>query len=399
MNDGQRRAFLFVATLAVGLILVFFDIPVLWMLLVLVIIGILFLALTGAITVADLRSVTARLRRSPVAVSESVGDKEKKPRVSLFRRSRGKDPDTPAPGEKAETPPLFAGIRESLKNLRAGREKRSKAVKNAVAAAASEKEHTSPSPPSQAGLPSASAGSAPLEARPSQDPFLSLSDDELQGDLLGDLGDLDELDMPSFDDTSTALPVSPAPSMPALDIESIPDSGDEFEDAAAAILADHASDLEEFTDLEGIDEIENELSGLDEADFADSELDGLEIDAGEMAALSETPGVESLLGANSESAPPLEIPDMGSLPPEVEEQSSSNDEMAAFAAGATGSERDMLSLLASDSKKVRVKQDLSLLRDLKDVHVGSEEIVTELQEVLVLLGGTNKTAGGGSSES
>ena len=73
--------------------------------------------------------------------------------------------------------------------------------------------------------------------------------------------------------------------------------------------------------------------------------------------------------------------------------------MAAFAAGATGSERDMLSLLASESKKVRVKQDLSLLRDLKDVHVGSDELVAELEDVLSLLGGTADSAQSESSDS
>ena len=52
----------------------------------------------------------------------------------------------------------------------------------------------------------------------------------------------------------------------------------------------------------------------------------------------------------------------------------------------------MLSLLASDSKKVRVKQDLSLLRDLKDVHVGADELITDLEEVITLIGGATDTA-------
>ncbi|HOV67922.1 MAG TPA: hypothetical protein PLI31_06125, partial [Methanoregulaceae archaeon] len=80
-------------------------------------------------------------------------------------------------------------------------------------------------------------------------------------------------------------------------------------------------------------------------------------------------------------------------------QSNPGDEMAAFAAGATGSERDMLSLLASETKRVRVKQDVSLLRDLKDVHVSSEELITELEEVLTLLGGGTEGTTGRSSES
>lgn len=398
MNDGQRRALLFVGTLAVGLVLVFFDIPVLWMLLILVFVGIIFLVVTGAITSADLHTITARLRRSSTSGTGPAGSTEKAASVSFFQRLKKKRSEKIASEEKIEHRSLFAGLTENLKSLRGGREKRSKAVKNAVAAAETEQGVAAPPAP-QANRPAASGGSVSNEPRPSEDPFLSLSDDELQGDLLGDLEDLDGLDVPSFDQDSGESPVLSVSPLPELDIDSIPDEGDAFEDAAAAILADHASDLEEFTDLEGIDEIENELSSLDEADFADSELDGLEIDAGEMAALSETPGVESLLGTNSESPPPLEIPDMGSLPPDVEEPSSSNDEMAAFASGTTGSERDMLSLLASESKKVRVKQDLSLLRDLKDVHVGSEELVAELEDVLSLLGGTADSVKSESSDS
>lgn len=398
MNDGQRRALLFVGTLVVGLVLVFFDIPVLWMLLILVFVGILFLVLTGAITSADLHTITARLSRSSTPGTEPAGSTEEVASVSLFQRMKRKRSEKTASEDKAERRSLFAGLKENLKGLRGGREKRSKAVKNAVAAAEPGQGVAAPPAP-QANPPPVGAGSVSNEVRPTEDPFLSLSDDELQGDLLGDLEDLDGLDVPSFDQDSGDSPALSVSPLPELDIDSLPEEGDAFEDAAAAILADHASDLEEFTDLEGIDEIENELSSLDEADFADSELDGLEIDAGEMAALSETPGVESLLGTNGESPPPLEIPDMGSLPPDIEETSSSNDEMAAFAAGATGSERDMLSLLASESKKVRVKQDLSLLRDLKDVHVGSDELVAELEDVLSLLGGTADSAQSESSDS
>ena len=119
-------------------------------------------------------------------------------------------------------------------------------------------------------------------------------------------------------------------------MESIPEGGDVFEDAAAAILAEHASDLEEFTDLEGIDEIENELSSLDESDLADSELEGLgscrwdgppRRDAGN--------GITPGYGRQAEPPPGIRSDHLGPVPG----ISRSGDEMAAFAAGATGSER------------------------------------------------------------
>ncbi|HOT94657.1 MAG TPA: hypothetical protein PK089_05660 [Methanoregulaceae archaeon] len=398
MNDRQRQTFLFVATLATGLVLLFLDIPVLWMLLILLIVGLLFLVLTGAITATDLRSIAGRLRRTPSSGSEAAAENEKQTRVPLFGRSKKQESDTTPEKEHSERRPLFAGIKESLGEFRASRKSRSNVVKNAVAAAAPEQTAPAPPPTSPKAPSTAGPGTESLEARPAKDPFLSLSDEELQGDLLGDLEDLDALDTSSLDEASEAPP-PPAAAMPELVMESIPEGGDVFEDAAAAILAEHASDLEEFTDLEGIDEIENELSSLDESDLADSELEGLEIDAGEMAALAETPGMESLLGTGSEPEPPPGIPEVITSTPVQGIQSNPGDEMAAFAAGATGSERDMLSLLASETKRVRVKQDVSLLRDLKDVHVSSEELITELEEVLTLLGGGTEGTTGRSSES
>ncbi len=383
MNEGQRQTFLFVATLAVGMVLVFFDIPVLLMLGVLVVVGLLFLFMTGAVTPADLSSLTSRLRRPKPAGDAGAAKAEKKPRSSLFRRKEKEAPMAAASPsvEKKERQPLFAGLAGSLRGLRAGRERRTAAVKNALAAAepaaAPAAGRTSPETPTAG--PSSGTGRASPEAHP-EDPFLTLSDDELQGDLLDDLGGLDDLEMPSFDEARAGPAVE-------LELDSMPEGGDAFDDAAAAILADHANDLEEFTDLEGVDEIENELSSLDEADFADSEIDGLEVDAGEMTTLSGASGMEALLGSTDGSDTPLDTPDLAAEISLAAAPQEAPNEMAAFAAGPSGSERDMLSLLASDSKKVRVKQDLSLLRDLKDVRVGSEEIVVELEGVLRLLGG------------
>jgi hypothetical protein len=55
--------------------------------------------------------------------------------------------------------------------------------------------------------------------------------------------------------------------------------------------------------------------------------------------------------------------------------------MASFAGGASGSDADMLSSLASDVKYVAKEQNLSLLRDLKDFKAPASEIESELQYV------------------
>lgn len=395
MNEGQRRIFLFAATLVVGLVLVFLDIPVLVMLGVLVVVGLLFLFMTGALTPADLALLASRLRRPKPAGDVGTAKAEKGPRRSFLRRKEKDLPEVGAapPAEKKKRGPLFAGLRETFRGLRGGRERRKAAVKNAAAAA-------EPAAAGQTGAkslqpsPTPVAGAAPA---PSTDPFLTLSDDELQADLLDDLDGLDSLEMPPIDEGRPAS--AGASPVVELELDSMPDGGDAFDDAAAAILAAHATDLEEFTDLEGVEEIENELASLDESDFADAELDGLEIDAGEMAALSGAEGAEALIGAPGASDALPDFSVTNAVAPQSAAPEESSNDMAAFAAGMTGSDGDMLSLLASDVKKVRVKQDLSLLRDLKDVRVSSEDLADELEGVLHLLGGAAKPDRGESPSS
>jgi hypothetical protein len=388
MNDDRRRIVLFAVTLAVGLAMVLIDIPVLPMLGLLGLLGLLLLFMTGAVTPADLGALRARFRRRerPKDRGDEGATSAKRPRVSLFRRKeKVPSKDKPvAPLEAKERRPLFAGLSQRLGAFRGRGERRKAAVEDAAPATQRSTVGGS-APPSQGtpAPPTAAVGGGAPAPRESEDPFLSLSDDELQTDLLDDIDSLDNLEgfeTPPLDDLPSADAV------PAhIDLDSVPEGGDAFEDAAAAILADHANDLEEFTDLEGVDEIDNELASLDETDLSDSELDGLEIDAGEMAALSASSGVDALLAPDA--APVVaELPIEPTLPPmSIPEP---KNEMAAFAAGPTGSEGDMLSLLATDVKKVRVKKDLSLLRDLQDVHVGSEDLVTELEDVVRLLGGS-----------
>jgi hypothetical protein len=62
---------------------------------------------------------------------------------------------------------------------------------------------------------------------------------------------------------------------------------------------------------------------------------------------------------------------------ELEDEVSTQADMAAFAGGSTGDE-DLLSSIASDVKHVAKEQDLSLLRDLKDFRAPASEIENEL---------------------
>jgi hypothetical protein len=60
--------------------------------------------------------------------------------------------------------------------------------------------------------------------------------------------------------------------------------------------------------------------------------------------------------------------------------------MSSFSKGASGSDEDLLSSLASDVKHVKKERNLSLLRDLKDFKAPATEIEDELKEIHDRLG-------------
>jgi hypothetical protein len=65
--------------------------------------------------------------------------------------------------------------------------------------------------------------------------------------------------------------------------------------------------------------------------------------------------------------------------------------MAAFSEGASGSDADLLSSLASDVKAVKKDKDLSLLRELKDFKAPAVEIENELSEMYVRMNAIPKS--------
>jgi hypothetical protein len=65
----------------------------------------------------------------------------------------------------------------------------------------------------------------------------------------------------------------------------------------------------------------------------------------------------------------------------AENEVSTQTEMASFAGGASGSDADMLSSLASDVKRVTKEKNTSLLRELKDFKAPADDIENELKGV------------------
>ncbi len=71
------------------------------------------------------------------------------------------------------------------------------------------------------------------------------------------------------------------------------------------------------------------------------------------------------------------------------DQISTQSDMASFAGGASGTDEDLLSSISSDVKRVEKKDDLSLLRELKDFRAPASDIESELSDMYTKLNPAN----------
>jgi len=174
MREDVRRLLLFVATLVTGLLMIGVDLPLVQLLPVLVLIGLLLLFATGALSAEDIRQFGGRFRR---------GGKEKSPEKE--KKEPAKKTVPPKNSDKGG-PGIFTRIRSSLQELIPERVPRKEGEKKGGLFSREKKDNSvkerlvekSPAPavPAQ---PSQSAAS-PAGGGKAEDPFLSLSDDELQ---------------------------------------------------------------------------------------------------------------------------------------------------------------------------------------------------------------------------
>jgi hypothetical protein len=197
------------------------------------------------------------------------------------------------------------------------------------------------------------------------DPFLSLSEEELETGLLDGL-DEPELSVPS--------PISqdeiPAPdsgiSLPELEMPPLPDGS---ADDVNAILAAHADEsTEELPGLEGGESLSENIGDLDSIN-----LD--EIDLGNDSDMLETESPPS------QSPAPGPAPGSGSLVPATPITPAASDSADDQSGIAPGSDEDMLSSLATDIKQVKKEKNVSLLRELKDFKAPATDIEKELSDI------------------
>jgi hypothetical protein len=394
MKERLRRVILFTVIVITGSVMILFDVPLILMIPLILAVGFVILLLLGAITVADFKSVFTRKKlKNPKKISLI----RKLDEMKFFEKKPVQPDKKPASPNKKEEIKKSAGNKTgagshlrlfftSLGSLRTVLKERSRHAKKVehinelLDKAVSEKVKSSALASAGNGVntrtPSTAGAGGPglKEQEKDQDPFLSLSGDEFDVSLLDGLDDQEtskssgQIPTPGAPVTGSTMTINePEIPMPSLDVSSEADE----------ILKDNEGSLEEFRGLEGGESIDQDFSDLDNVNLDDIDLD---VDMEE-----ETPSATGSSPSPAESPTTImkadwiasDAPKGADLPGD---EISTDDDMASFAGGASGSDADLLSSLASDVKHVTKEKNTSLLRDLKDFKAPATEIENELKD-------------------
>ena len=397
MKESLRRVILFTVIVITGSVMILFDVPLIIMIPLILAVGFVILLLLGAITVADIRSVFTRNKlKNPRKISLIQRLNEMK----FFEKKPVQPDKKPASPQKKEDIPksaakksgagshlrLFFTSLGSLRTVLKERRKHAKKVEHIdelLDKAVSEKVKSSAlaSAGKEAGtkIPPPGSGGGPglKEQEKDQDPFLSLSGDEFDVSLLDGLDDQEtprspssgQLPTPGTPVKGSALTINePDIPMPSLDISSEADD----------ILKDNAGGLEEFRGLEGGESIDQDFGDLDDVNLDDIDLDvDMEEETPSATGGSQSPAESQTTTVKadwiaSDAPKGADLPGAGI---------STQDDMSSFAGGASGSDADLLSSLASDVKHVTKEKNTSLLRDLKDFKAPANDIENELKDM------------------
>lgn len=397
MKESLRRVILFAVIVITGSVMILFDVPLIIMIPLILAVGFVILLLLGAITITDIRSAFTRKKtKKPKKISlvQRLNDMkffEKKPAPPDKKPSSPAKPvETPKSAAQTNVDKTSAGSHlrlffTSLGSLRTVLKERSKHAKKVehidelLDKAVSEKVKNSALTSAGKGVgtkippPSGSAGSGPPDKGTEQDPFLSLSGDEFDASLLDGLDDQETPVSPSPQVPNPGAPV-PGPAtivsqpqipMPSLDISSEADD----------ILKDNKGGLEEFSSLEGGESMDQDFADLDTINLDDIDLDAAVEEETPSAPGSSPSQAEKPAAAVNTGWIASDAPKGADLPGD---EISTQDDMSSFAKGASGSDADLLSSLASDVKHVAKEKNTSLLRDLKDFKAPATDIENEL---------------------
>jgi len=417
MKDTPRRFLIFFIMVSTGTVLILRDQPLLFTIALVAVIGFLLLGLLSPDTAAGLKSSiknitrisfirrdkggkpyikraapkaaepekTIEMRVEPVPVTESERTEEKKDfslhsgslassfrSLATFLRT-GKRPDRDRVEGRDRIP---------------GTTTRDKVNVSALALAGELSEEGKKQQDRMSTTPG-SSGAGPGPSSPhADDPFLSLSSDELESGLYDTVDEEEEKKDLSIRQDKT--PVDPTPnhvqgsSGVTIGESDIPIPPQEIQSGTEEQPEPAEPDIEEFNGFEGTDTLDQNIDDLDTIDLDSVELDEDVWEEGTDTGPPAPPSPPEAMapapdeqGARGPAAPGSSHAAVPQLNPRAGEQS----DMAVFTAPPSADDV-MVSSLATDMKTAKKKKDSSLLRELKEIKApGAKEIEEELSDL------------------
>jgi hypothetical protein len=386
MKESTRRAVIFAVIVVGGSVMIIFDLPTFYLILGIVILGILLLFLTGAIKIPSLKRAR-KPREAKVGPAGEVSQKSPKIKERKPKKEKVKGPTTGDSGGSFIQ--AFSMLKRDLGKLfRSGTEKTTQAKKidemlekSIMGEEVSSLENIVPelAPPQKKGI---------------SDPFSELVKDPLNPDLINDLpldediSLLKEMDLSNDfsegiseekqeDSDISRLDIDLSEKEPAIAID------EEEDHEVTDILAAHQDMLAEDEDAEVVP-FSSELDGLGDIDLGEIDLDQEDNQAGEGSGKGDRPasGTPSppVSKVTIPSPVPSAMPGVRGGSPGGRSDSHEND-MVSFGTGQREDD-DLMASLKSDAKGIKKQNNLSLLRDLKDVRVPASDLEKELEGIV-----------------
>lgn len=404
MKENIRRVLLFIIIVGTGSVMILADIPVLFMVPLVILVGFILLILLGAITKDEIRAGLNKLKPenikkiSVIKKLDSIKLFEKKPKTPVVSAPAKEVPKKPGK-TPVKKPEKALGIRQHLQSLvssisslgtilKEGKKSTRKVedIDKMLDKTITEKVKSSALADAGAMAGTSDTGrggeGSGRSSDKEPDPFLSLSGDEFETGLLDSLDEFDTdkpapTGAPTLSDTAVVPADSDVSNLMMSDMD-LPPLPDDLSSDAEDILKSHeeGGELESFSMPEGADAIGDDFGDLDhinleDVDLGNEDIDDTPADVPEPAApADQVSGLVQNQGMNFSGSTGGQE---GSANRAIDQE-----EMASFAASSTGDD-DLLSSLASEIKQVKVEQNLSLLRELKDFKAPASDIENELQ--------------------
>ena len=400
MNDTLRHLLIFIIILGTGTPLIILDLPLLLILVLEAFIGFLLLVLLSPGFGAELKASVPNLLK----ISFIRRDKGNKSlfKIPVLKKPAPKKPEPLFDIEEEEVlPPKKSSLGSSLKSIIARFTSGKPAGKDKPAGTVRLPDTTDGKNVDVSALALAGEldgdtgrhgrGRAPL---PVEDPFLSLSSDELETGLL------DTID-PAERERETVPAPAPEGATPLSDSQPIMDatSGLTIGEADIPLPPQDISaepaegqeatgpEPEEYYGLDGSDTVDQNFGEFEDAEMTGMEPDGrVAREGAEPGTSVQPPSLEPTgpVPEPQESAPApaatslaLLSPAGGALP---DQPAPGQQDMAIFTAPVSADD-EMVRSLASEAKTTKKAKDASLLRELKDYNAPATDIEGELNEI------------------